>query len=706
MPRPIRQRLAAGVALAALVAAGGVAAVSSSAAAAPTPTAPDYFAENLPGVRENSVFEAVTFERFERLLGSAGTYAFLIGGPADPSTRAAAAHIDAVAEEYGVEAVYTFDPRLDGKDVDIRSFGSGEAGAQLRALYTRLVTDYLNKDTTPQFGNGSDPYLFVYDKDRRVGEAEDRIVASLGGTVTAAQLAGEGAVANYRDDVADVFDAVAVEGVAALDTASQFDFFGTAVNAKHVAQYGGGASYGSADILTADDGADFRLQSLTYPELVHLLDSDANSTILFGGTWCHNTRAVIKDVNRAARESGTETVYVFDLRLDGASSNNLHIRDSASALSYLYGDLVAKYLPNLRTQYELTSPTPSHQVTYRPGGDQTAALASARKLQVPYLIQYEPARTLDGAPAPVAKDWIRSNANGTFTEYMTEWWWVNHVPAQARNGEAEDARLVRQANAWAFADEAIAKIDGFFGLATAPSAPARPAVSANGSDITVTWTAPATGGAAITGYRVSLDGAAPIVVDASVQTYTFTGLPAGSHSVTVTAVNHIGASEESAAASVTVVPPSTGPEPTTSPSPTASPAPLPETGGPAKVSVSVTGDVEASGTIRVSGSGVSPSASVRVELHSTPVVLGSTTATASGAFALTATIPASTTPGAHSIVVFVDGVEVARTAITVAGSLPATGGTSVPLVVTGLGIALILAGAVSIVSIRRRHFVA
>ncbi|WP_022889337.1 endonuclease/exonuclease/phosphatase family protein [Agromyces italicus] len=75
--------------------------------------------------------------------------------------------------------------------------------------------------------------------------------------------------------------------------------------------------------------------------------------------------------------------------------------------------------------------------------------------------------------------------------------------------------------------------------------------------------------------------------------------------------------------------------------------------------------VVAGATVAVSGSGFGPEAELRVELHSTPVVLGTATTDEAGAFRSTMTIPADTAPGEHSLVVIgADGTEVSA-ALTV-----------------------------------------
>ncbi|MFC7765238.1 hypothetical protein [Leucobacter soli] len=172
---------------------------------------------------------------------------------------------------------------------------------------------------------------------------------------------------------------------------------------------------------------------------------------------------MIRDVNDAAAAAGVETVYLFDLRLDGLSGNVLHIRDSASALSHLYGEIADGYLTNLRTQYQVSSASASHKVTYYPGGDTGLPLQTAKKLQVPYLIEYDA-----DATDPILNDWIQDNGDGTFTEYMTEFWWVNGLPGSRNTNrypatpEGDANWAAEQAKQWAFGASALEALDGFF----------------------------------------------------------------------------------------------------------------------------------------------------------------------------------------------------------------------------------------------------
>lgn len=83
--------------------------------------------------------------------------------------------------------------------------------------------------------------------------------------------------------------------------------------------------------------------------------------------------------------------------------------------------------------------------------------------------------------------------------------------------------------------------------------------------------------------------------------------------------------------------------------------------------------VAAGGSVTVSGADFAAATDLRIELRSTPVLLGTATTDATGAFRATVTVPADTPPGAHSLVVIApDGAEttVALTVTAAAGGDP------------------------------------
>ncbi len=66
-------------------------------------------------------------------------------------------------------------------------------------------------------------------------------------------------------------------------------------------------------------------------------------------------------------------------------------------------------------------------------------------------------------------------------------------------------------------------------------------------------------------------------------------------------------------------------------------------------------------TFTISGSGLPAGATISAELHSTPVSLGKATVGSTGSFALSATVPESTEPGDHTVVVTLTGDGLAPT---------------------------------------------
>ncbi|MBO9569882.1 MAG: hypothetical protein J7503_13810 [Cellulomonas iranensis] len=79
-------------------------------------------------------------------------------------------------------------------------------------------------------------------------------------------------------------------------------------------------------------------------------------------------------------------------------------------------------------------------------------------------------------------------------------------------------------------------------------------------------------------------------------------------------------------------------------------------------------------TVTVEVWGLLPDTDYALELHSTPVALGTFRSSSQGVLRATVTLPAGTALGAHSVVVLLDGAEVARVGVTVTapGLPPAT----------------------------------
>jgi hypothetical protein len=418
-------------------------ATAAAESVSPTPTkgaTVDWFDDKYTALGAGSVFETATMERFEYLLKKPGKYAFIIGGPDSTTLQSSIGYINDVAKANGIQKIYNFNPKLDGGTLNVfdpSGLKLSDTGKSYIGAYgTKLVNDYLSKDAETPFSNAhtSDPYLFVYDGS---GGDTARITGALTAPVTPTDVDTPSEVTAYKEDVAEVLTSGGTLGV---DT--QFDFLAGEHTRRADVRYPNDATHGG-DIFTAADATDgFRIQSVTYPELIHILQSPGDFSILFGGTWCHNTAAIIKATNKDAQDLGIKKVYAFDFVLNtndqtasNGGANLLHIRDNAVVsgenrrASYLYGDLVNTYLSNAVTQYRTTADEPGTQsvnpVRYYPGGDPANGEKLAHKIQVGHVLTYnKDHEDAQGNPAPVTNQAIRKNADGGYTEYMTEWWYA------------------------------------------------------------------------------------------------------------------------------------------------------------------------------------------------------------------------------------------------------------------------------------------
>ncbi|MBF0815043.1 hypothetical protein E4U02_01295 [Microbacterium paludicola] len=147
--------------------------------------------------------------------------------------------------------------------------------------------------------------------------------------------------------------------------------------------------------------------------------------------------------------------------------------------------------------------------------------------------------------------------------------------------------------------------------------------------------------------------------------------------------------------------PSETPAPSQTPAPSETPAPTeptdPVAEGP-EPGVTVSDNIVSPGErITVTGAGFVPGEDVRVEMHSTPVVLDTVTASADGTITAVVTIPSDATAGAHQIVATGSGFSAAADiTVVLSGGLAATGAEGT-LLYASLGGLVLAAGIVLLV---------
>ncbi len=499
----LRMRSAGALAAVAAV-ASLVTAQAAGAAPARTATTTSYgtadflqHALGLPATDTNPAIEPVTYSRLQWLLQQSGNVAVLVGDPAQDATFADRAQdVEAAAKAANVKKVYWFNPNLSGNakvgnitepNLDIRNpagITSLVAASQEKYddAWSTLVGLYLGNGVTAipddpnsesgtvevtkgtatindngssaghstkvgnanggalyDYTSGSAPanvqhsFFFIYNKAHQDGGQPAKIVSWTDLTTQASSTSAK----------TDVTTAIGTVGASQLAASDEFAWWKSDVNTRQVTQAPTEARGVNHPVLTDADAADgWRVDQITYPELVDLLKhaNTANAVILFGGTWCPNTRPVLGAINKHAQENNVK-VYNFDTVLDGAlvggsatsSSNPLQSRNTTAAgsstaranPSFLYGDLVKQYLNNVKTQYDYTTGGPA--VTYYANGGAESTLTSTRKLQVPFLVGYQ--GTAGTQPnGGVTRQWIIKKDDSTYTEYMSQWWFTNPKP--------------------------------------------------------------------------------------------------------------------------------------------------------------------------------------------------------------------------------------------------------------------------------------
>jgi uncharacterized repeat protein (TIGR02543 family) len=404
-------------------------------AAEPVKTQVDYFADVYSGLQAGHIFESVTWERLQYTLGyKAGSrtadndnsadyaslgwdqnYVIVFGGPENASSQAALPIIDEIAKEYNVPRIYHFDPRLagdhptvDGPVLDISSSSNSvwsqmwdySSGSNAYGLKTRLKT------VDPAYTSDK-TYIFIYNKNNAGGA--DPIVAEVLSSAT--DLSGSAGTA-YRAQLRTLFETVATQSsgvwTSNIGELTFFDYYQYRVN--HITA----VVTAGVDVVGVPDSAreGFTVQTVTYPELVHILESPGDYIILFGGTWCPYTSPAVNTINTYAKQNGIDKIYMFDLRLDGNNTAG-HIRDKNASYNggypYLYGDLIQDHIFNLELDEE--GALKEDPVPFYPHNDSSKELRLQQRIGVPFALEYNKDRVDEnGDPAPVVSEWIGYDA--------------------------------------------------------------------------------------------------------------------------------------------------------------------------------------------------------------------------------------------------------------------------------------------------------
>jgi hypothetical protein len=402
---------------------------SSAASTAKVNDTHDYFLSKYPALTDkNHVFNTAEYYQFYYyFLGgqdfedyytgqsfshaainqpATGKYVFLIGGASNPALQAAVPAINEVAKEYGITAIYNFDPKLAGTGMDITT--DATFATQYNQILTKLGIASLDV-----------PSIIVYEK-----------TSVTAGTKITEFTWNESDAANATTFKAalrtNAFDPAATAGKITSIEVSDSDYVRNVINARYFNSNKGNAT--RKELKPLPETAANLYEVVTLDELRDILASDGNYAVLLGGLWCHNTWAVVGTVDKYAKEHGIDKIYFFDTVLDSASSgSNTQTRNSNTAISQFYVNLINDYLPNIYTLNQgqtddaiANGKTPSTSYSIStPGGT-----ATARRVQLPNFFVYNKnhkdasnnAAPVIGQVEIMTELWFMDSASSTFNQ--------------------------------------------------------------------------------------------------------------------------------------------------------------------------------------------------------------------------------------------------------------------------------------------------
>ncbi|WP_059054176.1 S-layer homology domain-containing protein [Paenibacillus senegalimassiliensis] len=409
-----------------LVFSGVAGAASGSQASVVTPTNDfNYFAQVYPRLNDsNPVFKTATYEDIAYVFESEGNFAVLIGGAWSEQTQATIGLINEVAKEQGIKTIYNFDTKLDGASLDIADTGNAFAYKYVDlvnkyfknlSLYDQRTPDnsvsYTKEDGSVVAADKiNSPFLFVYNKDHKGEDGKPApVVAYLNEPKVWEDFLTNGAVDTtkttaYKEAVREVLGSASN-----YVTINESDYIKEAFNRNYAGENAG-------QIIFEETDQDLIYEHVTYHQLRQILEHEGNSVILWGGSWCPNTQAVIKYINDYAASHGSRKVYFFDTKLDGGlkvaephnntggprgenphNTEDLQIRTTDHPYAKLYVDLVNTYLTNIITQNNSAEEPRTIDYTNSAG-----KVISGDRLQVPYLFVYnKDNKDADGNRAPI-----------------------------------------------------------------------------------------------------------------------------------------------------------------------------------------------------------------------------------------------------------------------------------------------------------------
>lgn len=260
----------------------------------------EYLLSVYPALRKEAAdaaevaLQPVYFDELCYLLNAEGSHMILVGGPWSAETQAVIGQVNACARRYGVETVYLFDCRADG-----RSEECGIKAERCAYIYGELVRRHLPnlgdfaRGGTVQYrdANGEpaevpdirEPFLFIHNRGR--------------GILAGAELSEAAPETVFRNLPADM----------APFTHADYLYEAFRRNTR-------GRSPKTEDCFRP--GEPNNICPVTLAELLWLLEQKGTFLICFAGAWCLNSQAGIATINDFAAANKLR-VYMLDTRPDG-----------------------------------------------------------------------------------------------------------------------------------------------------------------------------------------------------------------------------------------------------------------------------------------------------------------------------------------------------------------------------------------------------
>ncbi|MCD7819537.1 MAG: hypothetical protein LUH07_10885, partial [Lachnospiraceae bacterium] len=312
--------------------------------------------QNFPRIRrENSpvygaansgevVIEPVNFDMLNYLFMRPGTYLILFGGVWSKETQDVIDQVNFYARRYGVERVYLYDFSADGtaeatikQDITAHEYyvgpGKKEANpfAVYNYLYGEMVTRHLtnlNSWVCKKIGSGEDitylnlyhdpvtvpnltePFLFLYNKDNTMDNADSGIKADTYPVVWAAELGMNpgNAEKNIEKELEEKIFCHIGENGCTITPYSPADYVREAFKKN-----GRGHSFKTEDAFGENE--QINLEPVSFQVYYWLLQQKGTFLFLLAGPWCANSQAAVATVNDYAVANQVR-VYMTDSRLD------------------------------------------------------------------------------------------------------------------------------------------------------------------------------------------------------------------------------------------------------------------------------------------------------------------------------------------------------------------------------------------------------